>query len=484
MLGADLDIESDRYKRLSVSRLTNVACCSVDIDTSTLVDFTRFELSITDEVLQVVDQWGHRSVTITGLDVARKARNRPSFLHLVAGLYNNREDQTTARAVVCCRFYRARTFALRVMAQTIEDLCVVFDPIDLWMFRCLCAYGYAYIIELQRQRSSLFEFRDKAASAVTACIVNLANNLHTSPKPVNPDVLPYHLSTDRGVLFMEHFYLDVEADIPHFTVTREAELDLIFFLRAFGSPRLGIHRALESASAITSSRRSAPSAPHTRIPATYFVDAMLGPKPSPSAFPGDDRGVDFMEDDHEMGYFTDPLIASHCERLRDLFFEDILTSAPRGRQGEPSIRLTRSEHTLTDPYIFDEANLANVFNACRWKHADADEWRIAFDLFFPDRGLRAPRFAFKYLRMRYYQLWLRLAKELNPFTFNLLRRAMWNEVFAGLYWIPSCSTDSVWTIKYHPSFTSFATALDGSPYVNVLVNGDKDPYFIVSAICR
>ncbi|KAF6744535.1 hypothetical protein DFP72DRAFT_857335 [Ephemerocybe angulata] len=439
-------------------------------------NYAYIDLRMAEDTLRAVDEDGLLLDDITPAHLANRPQNHVPFLHKVAKLYGGRQTHTSAQIVIRASLADADSAFLGFDCRVLDKACLSFDYDDFWYWRALRAFGMSRIMERLRISASLLH-RHPGSLALADAIAYIVNSFHTTYHEVTPQNVPYPISTDRGIVFLENISLGGRGEAPHFTEG---------FSKAHYPPdsnRLP-QEYLQLSIALTSHIGPVPSPPPSRpapCASLPFRSAtpFLGSQVPGALYDGNTTSVRKLEFATERDILVDRTMHGFVRQLQNDFFTDILSKAPRTPSRVSCLRSTPQNQQFSDRALFYQANLATAFTAVRWKHATRDEWIRVFYLYFPahTHSSSSSVVADQYHSLPYFKNWQRLKKTLSGISFEILRSAVWTVFFKSLYWIPFASPHRVWGTGPVGPFTPLAGASPGAPYASVLINGESDPCF-------
>lgn len=101
-----------------------------------------------------------------------------------------------------------------------------------------------------------------------------------------------------------------------------------------------------------------------------------------------------------------------------------------------AVRQLTLQGDLSDANLFRDPNLFKVVKAACVKMATMDDWRDAFDSFFPPWVDIQQGHCEALPNPLYRSLWLAYAKNNSRYRFNVLRQVLWHHFFKTLVWVP------------------------------------------------
>jgi hypothetical protein len=106
------------------------------------------------------------------------------------------------------------------------------------------------------------------------------------------------------------------------------------------------------------------------------------------------------------------------------------------------------------------------------------EWHRAFRRFFPPFSSIRERKHSPFQHCRYFLLWISLPRVLSPYSFAVLRRAVWVSFFRDLVWIPHCSKNRIWeTRRDPPPHILRSPSAPDVAAAHILINAPQPPAF-------
>jgi hypothetical protein len=139
------------------------------------------------------------------------------------------------------------------------------------------------------------------------------------------------------------------------------------------------------------------------------------------------------------------------------FCSDILQKCGNVR-GQPLMashcRLSLEERRNVTDTVYQDLNLAMVFNRVQWKKVSGIEWKKAFDIYFPSRNSKLMVQPQNFPSMAYWLDWHDMRRRLPPQSFDRMRSRYWT-LFKKLLWIPKPHGDRLWKYIPNDSFTTW-----------------------------
>ncbi|KAJ3550430.1 hypothetical protein NMY22_g494 [Coprinellus aureogranulatus] len=488
LTGQELDRTRENYVQHLFSYMAAAsgfrATCSTPLQTDRRGSPTYVEVSFRDTPLHLVDAEGKHFDSLDCRHVVKKPANWNSLLSTTASLYKTAVADISSLAVARVPLCGATPYIHALSPANFIEACFVFDTQDIWLWRYHRVVAMNHVLELQRGIASELSPNCDRTILLIATITWLMNGLHQSRLALRQ--LPSSL--DSGIVFLSDISFPGDPgagptpkfrDVAPQASIEEAELEILL-----GGTRREIIQALKSSGPIICHGQAARPAPSAELPFSVIQVALGGIPPKPLYQTSGGEHLDSIPLQEVMVYAeTLGLQAAIADVMAD-FFVDIVSKIPSRTARPPGDRLPTGGEAL-----FHRRNLAAVFRLVRWRHATMNDWVRSFNILFPSSSGGMLVFwnsPLELKRCNYYQRWERLASELDSFTFNVLRRAIWVAKFKQLYWVPRCSSTSIFTngtgtgYRTLPSGTQPLSNSDdrrASKGVNVLINGALDPIF-------
>ncbi|KAF6744537.1 hypothetical protein DFP72DRAFT_1078386 [Ephemerocybe angulata] len=475
LTGETLDTHSFDYRPRMISHLTDAAGFHMvddeGIEKRLTGQPTVVDLYSTDPKLKAITEHGGPIETPTGLDIIRRKYKSMSFLEDLARGCLEGARPVSSRATVRRSLHLANKALLNIDTNIISDACLIFATDVLWKWRAYRAYAFDYFIEEQREHPEGLSIHHQNSLLVTAAIAWLLQSFFTADMDLYA-TFRYPASHCAGAVFLE--------EVSGYGLGRGSWFDMV-------EP----HHYLHERDIIRDLGDNVSAAVHAFKVRQYDVHGPRPPRPAPDGQPVFQCSTPIIEHpgtriampyvyhhpDISLGerrpdFLEDEALCHYVNEVTCSFITDILQLAPSTKDGISSILPNFNGSSTNSLDVGNRDDLGNIFRQYQWKHATYDEWTRAFDILFPPHGVNSSRYL-EYRGSAYYRRWQQLSLELSDTMFRMVRAAVWETVFRSLYWIPSCHSDSIWSVTPDPHYID-SLALDvGS--VKILINGQCGP---------
>ncbi|KAJ3548791.1 hypothetical protein NMY22_g1130 [Coprinellus aureogranulatus] len=484
MTGTQLDASHSQYERLPFSHIMGASGCRIGHLNHRAGLYA--ELTTRDGSLQAVRECGNRVDRLGPLDILNKPSGSLSFLSRLTSAYLLSNTDMEAQATLRVPFESSHGALLNLDADAISTSCLAFDTREISLWRSIRAAALNHIIETYRANVGALITRNYAATLLINTIPWFLSSSHAGDLVISSDTkLVPPVNVDSGVLFFCPITSSEDrADVPHLADIATLEYsyheprhpgsrDTIMVLDAFHQPNSPVP--------VVPPPQPAPLA-HRKFRATI---PCVGGVRSTGLYEaqGSTLGDPHLESPiHGPHPLNDSWIAGVVGIVIGHFYLDVHTSAMNSEACAAFLRhdIEVPGSSLTNALY--QSNLAVFFRAVNWKHSTHNEWRRAFDRFFPEDPKANRDENMELSACQYYQAWARIASAefTSLIAVRSIRRAIWETVFSRLYWVPACEATRVWSIAEDRHYKSFASPPTRRRYVSspkVLINGLCDPTF-------
>ncbi|KAG2131304.1 uncharacterized protein EDB93DRAFT_1255565 [Suillus bovinus] len=117
--------------------------------------------------------------------------------------------------------------------------------------------------------------------------------------------------------------------------------------------------------------------------------------------------------------------------------------------------------------VYKDLNLAMVFHQVQWKKVSGQEWKEAFNIFFPPHNAPLQVQPQDYPTMKYWEEWWSMKQRLPAATIDMVQNSFW-KLFKELLWVPKPHKDRLWKYVVNHDFRTFlANYSDQAPHIIV-----------------
>ncbi|KAG6852775.1 hypothetical protein C0991_009198 [Blastosporella zonata] len=125
---------------------------------------------------------------------------------------------------------------------------------------------------------------------------------------------------------------------------------------------------------------------------------------------------------------------------------------PRGATTTSYLKLTEAQRHVFNEDFYKSLGLSELFHHVAYRNAPVDDWRRAFDWFFPARSEREFDKKVQYSSTIYFPQWMAYNKGDDSMdVFLTVRKELWQR-FRSLEWVPDAQQDKMWPTKVHHGF--------------------------------
>ncbi|KAG2028760.1 hypothetical protein BDR03DRAFT_1019377 [Suillus americanus] len=461
------------------------------------------QIYTTDKALiQQLDR-GRHGLTMSGKQVLDGCP--PAYMQRLHDLYFDAKEHhnCAARIELRVRINQATTTLTSLPERLIASSILAFDRKDWWQWRLVRLQGFSRTLSLQNQTHG--ELRGGPdALALSAGLWWLTNGLHSRPDdgsaardimctvlPLTQDyandmltIQPRRAMVEHGdslpfcafgAYFLRTIIWPPTADVPRMQrggVMRNSTFKYVFRMdyealqRKFRPPayipRAMVPRARVGTQKGFSKRHRLDDPAPAPLLADLDIDLGGGQHDAGEDLPWDERN-DFPPELEE-----DPGV--QLTKLWNQFCCDLLQKCGNLKNqplAASHCRLTMEERLHVTEDVYKDMNLAMVFHRVQWKKVSGQEWKEAFDIFFPPPKAPLRIQPQNYPSMEYWVKWCSMKEQLPIATANTIRNRFW-QMFKGLMWVPKPHKDRLWKYMVNQDFRTFPpTYKDQAPQVIV-----------------
>ncbi|TEB22040.1 hypothetical protein FA13DRAFT_1716382 [Coprinellus micaceus] len=478
-----------------------------------------FQMYVTDKSLTAARENGHYAKHITGPQALRNHDSASRFFMGLLSLYRsaNNANACSARVELRVPLEHALSVLIEFDGEVIADSLIALEPSVYWGWKEWSVEALRLVWELGFD-GGRFKSAIPNAVLVNMAVPWLLNSIQATidtksasrslmrailplsrgdevmqdehllyPTPLsNPDGDPLRVpAAVRGAIFIRLIEQD-ETGTPLFPGARFVDDDACRTLLNDCLPNI-----LQSITLGRSNgRRRDPTRIRNKIKQRPLPPPNEGGPPSIdielpnlqalTIGPADDNG-------HitPTALFNNTTFSAEVSSILRQFAPDLMNVSPNARDIEfgSVCRLTEAEREDLTIDIFQERNLASILNTCRWMRASSDMWRFVFDKLFPAKGKQVE--AQNFSRAVYYNAWASLTNSADEETVETIRTTLYTSIFKHLFWLPHAKCDRIWETRDRNRtqvFHQFPPQKPNLPTVNILINGNLDPKWEITAV--
>jgi hypothetical protein len=189
--------------------------------------------------------------------------------------------------------------------------------------------------------------------------------------------------------------------------------------------------------------------------------------PSPTV----DEGSDLEAEETEP---TGNIDAEVSKMWRQFLIDMALkTPNPRGATVTSYFTLSRKDRRAVGEEVYQNPKLSDMWNACQYKVASNEDWKLAFNHLFPPFGHQTSQNVQNYTQCIYYTKWAEIRATADESAVAAIRQQLLKKLYT-LVWIPHAVQDKMWpTSQTAPGFSRLPPNTTG-PAPRILIRGKPE----------